>query len=72
MGGRWAGLELECYRQLHLASFSKVQKLNLAADPSTYSGEDTMIGLLWSWEIKEACCGIIQVTSAGPLRNPEE
>ncbi len=60
------------YAQQTWADFSRVCKLNLVADPSTYQGQDTVVGLLYSWEINRGACGMIQVIRPGKQVMPDE
>ena len=71
-GMKWRALEVGLYIEDQRDRFSTVPKLMLAADPSTYQGQETMVGLLWSWELRHACYAPVQVMPASSLVVPDE
>ena len=61
---RWATVELAIYEENNHERFSPCSKFMLAGDPSTYHGEETMIGVIWSWEVGAACVCLAQKISS--------
>ena len=71
-GLKWATKELALYVDLNKIAMSSVCKYMLAADPSTYQGQETLVGVIWAWEVNQACFGLIQVLPASSYVHPEE
>ena len=58
---KWASKEVEIYIDNSQATFKPARKLMLAADPSSYCGQETMVGVVWAWELNKASYGPTQV-----------
>jgi len=71
-GSTWAAKELSLHVLLSKGVFANVKKIMLTADPSTYQGENTLVGILWSWEKKIAAMGLIQIIAEGKHLRPGE
>ena len=72
-GYSWEARELQMYMRLQQASFGQLCKYSFAGDPSVHGkGEETMAGLLYSWEIGQAANGLVQVMRPGRRVLPDE
>ena len=60
-GSTFARLALFMYIGIQRDIFTKVCKHCLLSDPSSYQGESTTLGILYSWEQACAAWGIVQV-----------
>jgi len=60
---QWESRELNCYIDIQTDIHSVVNKHMIVVDPSTYGGEETNVGVLWSWEKNAASIGLVQVVS---------
>ena len=69
---RWTALEIHLYMEKQAAIFKDEVKLMVAADPSGYSGQKTMVAMLWSGELQSACYLPIQVMPASKLFGPTD
>ena len=69
---RWTALEIHLYIEKHAAMFKDEVKLMVAADPSSYAGEKTMVAMLWSGELQSGCYLPIQVMPASKLFGPTD
>jgi hypothetical protein len=69
---RWAAKELLMYLDGNLDRFRALNKLMIAADPSSYAGEKTMVGIIWSWEAKAAFFGPVQIIPSSTLMSPAD
>ena len=49
------------YHQIQVFDFKDIVKIALLADPSQYAGEETTVGIMYSWERQKAAWGMIQV-----------
>ena len=61
-GIKWASKEVSIYVEHTEFTWSSARKIMVAADPSSYCGQETMVGVLWSWELDkveswQAMCG---------------
>ena len=65
-GSIWAEKELLLYIKNMQLIFGMLLKVALLADPSVYQGEETCLGILWSWEKQQGAIGVAQVTYRMP------
>ena len=61
-GIKWASKEVSIYVEHTEVTWGSARKIMVAADPSSYCGQETMVGVLWSWELDkveswQAMCG---------------
>jgi hypothetical protein len=69
-GWRWSAKELSLYQSMHAETFANTKKFAVAADPSTYSGEKTLVSVLIDVETKSACFPPVQVLPASNMFSP--
>lgn len=60
------------YLDNHVRDFAPINKLMVASDPSSYSGEKSLVAIVYSWELKRACYCPVQVISASTLVSPND
>ena len=60
------------YLDGHLDRFRGLNKLTIAADRSSYAGEKTMVGIIWSLEAKTAFFGPVQIIPSSTLLSPAD
>ena len=61
---RWAEQELLLYIAKNYARFEPINKLMLCADPSTHAGQETLFGVVYSWQLELAQYGLPQIIPA--------
>ena len=71
-GLKWAALELALYIELNQDHFHNLCKFYVGADPSTYQGQDTMIGIIYSWQTRHATCSIPQLLPSTTFTQRDE
>ena len=68
----WATKELSMYITDNRRLFCKVCKIGMIADPSTYAGEETMVAIIYSFEIRAGCYAPVQVIPQGADLCPDD
>lgn len=71
-GTKWSATELELYYEKQFDAMHKCKKFHIAADPSTYSGQKTMVSIVWGHEAQRAAYPPIQVIPASTLMSPAD
>ena len=61
----WAEKELEIYIEDQKEIFGPIKKIAMLCDPSTYQGEETLLGIMYSWERDKAGILCVQVQLGG-------
>ena len=60
------------YFDMQKSLFNGCRKLCIAADPSTHSGEKTMVSILWSPERRVSCYLPVQIIAQSSLLSPSD
>lgn len=68
----WGNKELDCYITKHSLSLSCIKKLCLGADASIFSGQDTLMGIIYSWELDAACIAVPQIMAPNKNLDPDD
>ena len=71
-GTKFATLELALYIEVNQDEFANLCKFYVGADPSTYQGQETMVGIIYSWENEHATCSIPQILPATNFTQRQE
>ena len=71
-GMKWATLELALYIEVNQDIFHNLCKFYVGADPSTYQGQETMVGIIYSWENEQATCSLPQILPATNFTQRQE
>ena len=71
-GSTWAAKEMAMYQDGNRDIMRRSTKFMVAADPSGYAGQNTLVGLVWSWEQRLAAYGPVQILPASHLILPSE
>ena len=69
-GARWACKELAIYQEKQQALFRSCRKVAVAADPSSYAGEKTMVSIVYDVEGKRGCFPPVQVMPSSTMMSP--
>jgi hypothetical protein len=57
----WLAKKVEMYRERRRLAFDRVRHLNIVADPSTHNKQETMASIVWSWQVRVAAHGDLQI-----------
>ena len=71
-GSRWAAKEIGIYSGIQQRVYAGLCKISIVADPSVYQGQETVVGLIYSWLVKKAAYGMVQVLPSGKHLDPYE
>jgi len=59
--GDWQRQDLLMYFKLQKGLFKGCKQVCVMADPSTHSGDETLVGIVWSWVLARAAIGAIKL-----------
>jgi len=71
-GFDWQKMELCMYYDLKMVNFKGHKQICTVADPSSHSGQDTMVGIVYCWSINQAAVGPVKILPPAVTVDPEE
>ena len=70
-GSHWLSQENAMYTLKNNVLMQHIQQINATADPSCHAGEETMVAVIYSWELNQGCLSLLAMPCSVHL-SPEE
>ena len=71
-GYEWQKQEFLMYVEKQQDIFKGYKQICTVADPSCHAGDETLVGIVWSWEANHACLGPVKLLAPALEINPDE
>ena len=71
-GTQWIKSETFMYYDKQLPIFKGLKQICTVADPSSHCGQESMVGLVYNWQLDQAAVGPVKIIPPATSINPEE